>query len=79
MSGRPMSQSGLMAHRKDVVKDDEPLFTETRNVQDQSEYTYSHTIPKQAGDLLGLAKGDQVEIHIYEDGYFVTTVEDGDE
>lgn len=79
MSGRSLSQSGLMAHRSEVIDGDEPLFTETCSVQEMGPSSLGHTTPVKARELLALAKGDEVQVEIYEDGYFVTVVEDGDE
>lgn len=79
MSGRSLSQSGLMAHRTDVTSEGEPLFTEHMSVQLLGPGSLGHTIPKNARDLLNVDSDGKVQIEIYEDGYFVTVVDDGDE
>lgn len=59
------------------MDENDPLVTETRPVQDQTDFTHYHTIPSVARDLLGLSKGDELQIEIYDDGYFVTVAEGG--
>lgn len=75
MSGRSKSQDRAMAYRRKVAEEGEPLCTKTRRVQDQAEFTLSHTIPSAARDVLRLSKGDELQIEIYDDGYFVSAAE----
>lgn len=81
MSGRTLSQDGLMAHRSEVIGDGEPLFTVSCSVQELGPSSLGHTTPREARGLLGLTAEDDVRVEIYEDGYFVTVEgdDDGDE
>lgn len=72
MSGRSVSQDGLMNHRSEVAKDGEPLFTFERSVQERGGGTLYHSIPREARDLLGLKKSQNIRVELYQNGYFVT-------
>lgn len=65
-----------MAHRSEVIDDGEPLFTVSCSVQLLGQSSIGHTTPSEAKKLLGLSKGDDVQVEVYEDGYFVTVAED---
>jgi hypothetical protein len=62
-----------MSEREEVATDGEPLFTETRSVQDYgSSTTLYQSIPQTASELLNLDPESELEIEIYQDGYVVT-------
>lgn len=65
-----------MAHRQETTPDGEVLFTRERDVQARgNSSSLYHNIPKEARDLMGIEKGDAVEIDIRNNGYTVTVVD----
>jgi len=68
-------QERIMDERETVAGDGEPIETVTRAVHETGDSVY-HTTPYLARRLLGLDKGDEVTIDIYDDGYVVRTVTD---
>jgi hypothetical protein len=61
-----------MSEREQVASGGEPLFTETRRVQDYGgSATLYQSIPETAVELLDLDSDCELEIDIYADGYVV--------
>lgn len=66
-----------MKERKRRLGEDDVLFTEERDVQERGTGdSLYHNIPMEAVRLLGISKGDTVEIDIERDQYVVRRIEE---
>jgi len=70
-------QDRLMDEREKRRDEGEPLLTEEVAVGNANgDGTLQHSIPLAARNILDLCDEDNVELHIYEDGYWVEPVDE---
>lgn len=77
MSSKPIER--ILSHRQEITDGGEPTLTRRRQVNEANGHgSLKHTIPSVAVEMLSLTANDEVRIEIYDDGYFVSPIREGD-